>query len=174
MFSRRHGGRLADYNRRRKTDARTFIDTSTLMDMRKLLIGLSLAACAAAVAACNNGGVELVSPTQATLTDSVSATVAVNDINTFTFTTTAAGPITVALTRDAAAGGVAIPLLIGLGSPDSTGACNVPTGAQAVLQTGTPVTSASLTPVAFGSFCLTVGDFQGLGPASYTIQITHL
>jgi hypothetical protein len=144
------------------------------MDMRKLFTGVALAACIAAAAACNNGGVELVSPDQTTASETFSANVALSGQNTFTFTTKVAGPITVALTRDATPAGTAIPLLVGLGSPDSTGTCNVPSGASAVLQTGTNVTSASLTSVGFGAFCVTVADFQGLGPASYTLQVTHL
>jgi hypothetical protein len=144
------------------------------MDMRKLLGAFLLASLAAAAAACDNGGVELVAPDQATTTSTFSADVAKGGTNIFTFATSAAGEITIRLTRDVTADGLSTLLLVGLGTPQSDGTCSVPTGAVAALQTGTTTTSATIRTAGFGQFCVTVTDANNAGPVSYTIEVTHL
>lgn len=145
------------------------------MDMRKLLGALAIAACLAWTAACNNGGVTLVSPDQVTTTDTFSANVAQGGTNAFSFTTKAPGQITITLTSDATADGTAIPLQVGIGTTTAAdGSCNVLSTAQTVLQLGTAFTSAQITTSGFGPFCVAVTDVTGAGPVSYTIQVTHL
>lgn len=165
--------RSRDYNRRRKTGATSFIDASTLMDMRNILAGIILAAAVAALPSCDNGSVTPVSPTDMTKNEIFSGNLAVGGTNVYSFTTSAAGDVSLLLTRGADQFGVNIPLQIGIGTPQPDGSCPLLAGRYGTFEVGTSMTSGTLTTVGFGAFCVAIVDASSLGPASYTVEVTH-
>jgi hypothetical protein len=144
------------------------------MDMRNILAGIILAAGLAALPACDNGSVTPVSPADQTKNEIFSGNLAVGATNVYPFTTSAAGEVSLLLTRGLDQFGVNIPLQIGIGTPQADGSCPLLAGHYGTFQVGTSMTSASLTTVGFGAFCVAIVDASSLGPASYTLQVTHL
>lgn len=144
------------------------------MDMRRLLTALALAAALGAAAACNNGSATPVTaPTAPATTDppySGTTGPGTSNVAIIMFNVTQAGEIDISLTAGATPGGLNIPLDIQIGAA-SGGSC----GLQAdlgVFQIGA-TTSTAITSQATGGLCLGVIDPFNLGPANYTILITH-
>jgi hypothetical protein len=143
------------------------------MDMRNILAGIILVAGVAALPACDNGSVTPVSPGDLTKNETFSGNLAVGGTNVYTFTTSTAGEVDLLLTKGVSQAGVNIPLQIGIGTPQPDGSCPLVAGRYGTFQVGTSMTSGSLTTVGFGTFCVGIVDSASLGPASYTVQVTH-
>ncbi len=127
---------------------------------------------AATAAACGGGSSDtasVVAPTATVNTETFTGTVAAGGTDgSHTFTVTTAGAVTVTLLSVAPLPSVVV--YVGIGNPGSGGTCSLlqaPTLAQGSNTAQIQGTAAA------GSYCVSVQDFQGVGPITYTLTVAH-
>ena len=141
--------------------------------LRHIIVATTLAVVASGAAACGGSSntSNVVAPTATVVTETVTGTVQQSATNIHSFAVTAPGQISVTMT--AAGPPASITMGLGLGNPNTAGACVFLSGAttQAVAGT-TPQLSGNLT--SSGAYCVAIGDIgNAAGPITYSITVSH-